>query len=266
MAAAKFPKNIIAANAQIDDYLIEQPEEKNDKPSDAAANMVTDCCKKDNFSTKETLPHCEENTDGQGGENKNMTEKGDPKQLEKDGSKNNKSSLKDAEKNNSDEEDFLDDGSSTNDDSSTGGTSDENEDNDDDHLDAPKVFDRTIEDDHTANKNETIRKWMDTDPGTEENNIQEPNTYDYKTLKSSVSQQAYSPEKKKKKDEAELEERDTVAVHTKTPWVYVVYMVLCIMLGWLIGYFSRPYDEAISFTFIVLLLGLVLQLYSSLKH
>ena len=242
------------------------PEEKNDKPSDAAENMVTDCCKKDNSSAKETLPHCEENTDDQGGENKNMTEKGDPKQLEKDGSKNNKSSFKDAEKNDSDEEDYLDDGSSTNDDSSTGGTSDENEDNDDNHSDVPKVFDRAIKDDHTANQNETIQKWMDATPGTEENNFQEPNACLNDPLKSSVSQQAYLPEQKKKKDDAELEERDTVAVHTKTPWVYVMYMVLCIMLGWLIGYFSRPYDEAISFSFVVLVLGLVFQLYSSLKH
>ena len=242
------------------------PEEKNDKASDAAADMVTDCCKQDNSSTKEILPQCEQNTDGQGGENNNMTEKGDPKLLEKDGSKNNKSSFKDAEKNDSDEEDYLDDGSSTNDDSSIGGTSDENEDNDDNHLDVPKVFDRAIKEDHTTNNNETIQKWMDTAPGTEENSIQEPNTCLYKTLKSPVTKQDYSPDDKKKKDDAELEERDTVAAHTKTPWVYVIYMILCIMLGWLIGYFSRPYYEAISFTFIVLLLGLVLQLYSSLKH
>ena len=107
---------------------------------------------------------------------------------------------------------------------------------------------------------------MDNAPGTEENNIQEPNTCLYKTLKSSVSQQDYSPDEKKKKDDAELEERDTVVVHSKTSWLYVMYAIVCIMLGWLIGYFSRPYDEAISFSFIVLVLGLVFQLYSSLKH
>ena len=254
------PHNEEKPNVKIDENQ-NIPEDKNDKPSDTSANMVTDCCKNDTSSTENTLPHCDENTDGQGDENKNATEKGDPKQLEKDGSKNKQSSFKDAEKSNSDEEDYLDDGSSTNDDSSTGGTSDENEDNDDDHLDTPKDFDRAIKDDHTDNKNETIRKWMDTTPGTEENNIQEP-----KALKSSVGQQAYSPEKKKKKDDAELEERDTVAAHTEMPWIYVIYMILCIMLGWSIGYLSRPYDEAIAFTFVVLLLGLVLQLYSSLKH